>query len=132
MDNKFWQLTCNKSADNLQQTCHEQIGASHANAFWYRLLVTSLATSAFLAMQKNVKKWKNNKEDFITHLSSTQIFGKNENTIEPITTINIQIQKKTYTRPEFIGRIAEFVKNVQCWMWLTFFVFKICWTELNC
>ena len=32
VDNKFRQSTCNKSVDNLQQTCRQQAVASHANA----------------------------------------------------------------------------------------------------
>ena len=31
VDNKFRQSTGNKSIDNLQQTCHQQAVASHAN-----------------------------------------------------------------------------------------------------
>ena len=33
VDNKYKQSTCNKSVGNLQQTCHQQAVASHANAF---------------------------------------------------------------------------------------------------
>ena len=32
-DNKFEQSTCNKSVDNLQQTCPQQAVASHANPY---------------------------------------------------------------------------------------------------
>ena len=38
MDNKFWQSTCKRSVDNLQQTCRQQVVASHANASWHRLV----------------------------------------------------------------------------------------------
>ena len=41
VDNKFWQSTCNKSVDNLQQTSYQEAVVSHANASWYRLVVTS-------------------------------------------------------------------------------------------
>ena len=41
VDNKFWQSTCNKSVDYLQQVCRQQAVARHANASWYRLVVTS-------------------------------------------------------------------------------------------
>ena len=34
---KFWQSTCSKPVDILQQTCYHQAWASDANAFWYRL-----------------------------------------------------------------------------------------------
>ena len=33
---KSWQSTCIKPIDNLQQTCCHQVGASDANASWYR------------------------------------------------------------------------------------------------
>ena len=31
MDNKFWQLTCNKSAEDMQKICPQQAVARHAN-----------------------------------------------------------------------------------------------------
>ena len=34
MDKKFLQSTCNKSVDNLQQTCHQRAVTSHANTSW--------------------------------------------------------------------------------------------------
>ena len=40
VDNEFWQSTCNKSVDNLQQTCRQQAVVSHANASWYRFVYT--------------------------------------------------------------------------------------------
>ena len=33
VDWTFWQLTCNKSMDNLQQACRQQAVAGHATAF---------------------------------------------------------------------------------------------------
>ena len=41
VENKFWQRTCNKSVDNLQQSCLQQAVTSHVNASWYRLIATS-------------------------------------------------------------------------------------------
>ena len=32
VDNKFTESTCNKSVDNLQQTCRQQVVAIHTNA----------------------------------------------------------------------------------------------------
>ena len=37
VDKKSWQSTCMLPVDNLQQTCYRQVGASDANASWYRL-----------------------------------------------------------------------------------------------
>ena len=38
VDNKFGQSICDKSVDNLRQTCPQQALASHANASWYWLV----------------------------------------------------------------------------------------------
>ena len=54
VDNKFWQSTCNKSVDNLRQTCRQQAVASHANASWYRLVVTSLLQDVNRVVETNV------------------------------------------------------------------------------
>ena len=35
MDDRFWQSTCNKSIDNLQQTCRQQAVKNNANPSWY-------------------------------------------------------------------------------------------------
>ena len=67
MDNKFEQSTCNKSVDNLQQTCHQQAVASHAKRIlilvWCNKLLQDL--NRLVATLVVYTRWTSDKENVI-------------------------------------------------------------------